>query len=124
MRSRAAAAAAIAFGNLVDARLHATAAGDEIWVAIATQAADAASSTSDCATCSSASSSGRVLELVDHVTVRAQRQLRIVTHPARHADHRPALVQQARAGRMPQRARRRLRRTGRRRRERGEADDV
>lgn len=28
------------FGNVVDARLHATAAGDEIWVAIATQAAD------------------------------------------------------------------------------------
>ena len=28
------------FGSLVDARLHATAAGDEIWVAIATQAAD------------------------------------------------------------------------------------
>ena len=27
-------------GDLVDARLHATAAGDEIWVAIATQAAD------------------------------------------------------------------------------------
>jgi hypothetical protein len=30
----------IRFGELVDARLHATAAGDEIWVAIATQAAD------------------------------------------------------------------------------------
>jgi hypothetical protein len=28
------------FGDLVDARLHATAAGDEIWVAIATQAVD------------------------------------------------------------------------------------
>ena len=28
------------FANVVDARLHATAAGDEIWVAIATQAAD------------------------------------------------------------------------------------
>lgn len=31
---------AIRFGGLVDARLHATAAGDEIWVAIAIQAAD------------------------------------------------------------------------------------
>jgi hypothetical protein len=31
---------ALRFGDLVDARLHATAAGDEIWVAIATQAAD------------------------------------------------------------------------------------
>jgi hypothetical protein len=31
---------AVRFGELVDARLHATAAGDEIWVAIATQAAD------------------------------------------------------------------------------------
>jgi hypothetical protein len=31
---------AIRFGGLVDARLHASAAGDEIWVAIATQAAD------------------------------------------------------------------------------------
>jgi hypothetical protein len=31
---------AIRLGDLVDARLHATAAGDEIWVAIATQAAD------------------------------------------------------------------------------------
>ena len=31
---------ALRFGELVDARLHATAAGDEIWVAIATQAAD------------------------------------------------------------------------------------
>jgi hypothetical protein len=30
---------ALRFGELVDARLHATAAGDEIWVAIATQAA-------------------------------------------------------------------------------------
>lgn len=30
----------VGFGHLVDARLHATAAGDEIWVAIATQAAD------------------------------------------------------------------------------------
>lgn len=30
----------ICFGELVDARLHATAAGDEIWVAMATQAAD------------------------------------------------------------------------------------
>ena len=84
----------------------------------------AASSTSDFATCSSASSSGRVLELVDHVNRTCQRQLRIVTHPARHVDHRPALVQQARAERMPQRARRRLRLTGRRRRERGEADDA
>jgi hypothetical protein len=31
---------ATVFGDLVDARLHATAAGDEIWVAIATQAAE------------------------------------------------------------------------------------
>ena len=31
---------ALRFAELVDARLHATAAGDEIWVAIATQAAD------------------------------------------------------------------------------------
>src|SRR5215207_1855636 len=31
---------ALRFGGLVDARLHATGAGDEIWVAIATQAAD------------------------------------------------------------------------------------
>ena len=31
---------ALRFGELIDARLHATAAGDEIWVAIATQAAD------------------------------------------------------------------------------------
>jgi hypothetical protein len=31
---------AIRLGELFDARLHATAAGDEIWVAIATQAAD------------------------------------------------------------------------------------
>lgn len=30
----------IRFGDLIDARLHATTAGDEIWVAIATQAAD------------------------------------------------------------------------------------
>lgn len=30
----------VCFGELVDARLHATAAGDEIWIAIATQAAD------------------------------------------------------------------------------------
>lgn len=30
----------IRFGELVDARLHATGAGDEIWVAVATQAAD------------------------------------------------------------------------------------
>lgn len=30
----------VRFGELVDARVHATAAGDEIWVAIATQAAD------------------------------------------------------------------------------------
>ena len=31
---------ALRFGDLVDGRLYATAAGDEIWVAIATQAAD------------------------------------------------------------------------------------
>jgi len=31
---------AIRFGDLVDVRLHSTAAGDEIWVAIATQAVD------------------------------------------------------------------------------------
>jgi hypothetical protein len=30
----------VRFGGLVDARLHATAAGDEIWVAIASQAFD------------------------------------------------------------------------------------
>ncbi len=30
----------VRFGDLVDARLHVTAAGDEIWIAVATQAAD------------------------------------------------------------------------------------
>ena len=50
---------ALRFGDLVDGRLYATAAGDEIWVAIATRTADGRFVDNDFATCSSASSSMR-----------------------------------------------------------------
>ena len=45
----------------------------------------------------------RILKFVNHVSVRRQRQLRVMPQLTRHVDHRAAHVQQQRTKRMPQR---------------------